>query len=234
MKIDRIFIINLESRNDRKLETLAQLTRAKITNYEFFKAIEPKSVEEINEWNPNFVTTKPDWLRSDFQKYRLGSFGCLQSHIGVIKMAIERNYENILVLEDDVNIKLIPNPEKGESFEETYNFIKPQLEELAKREEIDIFYLGGTHHNNKLTKVTNNIWQTRQTGTTSSYIITKSGMKKVLANIDKCDKEIDCFYIEVMQKKHNCFCIGPTMMNQRPSYSDIVQTHVSYNLDKPK
>ena len=71
MNIDKVFIINLESRSDRKLETLAQLNRAKITNYEFFKAIQPKSVEEINEWNPNFVTTKPNWLRSDFQKYRL-------------------------------------------------------------------------------------------------------------------------------------------------------------------
>tara|TARA_B100001769_G_scaffold275316_1_gene277182 strand:- start:25730 stop:26434 length:705 start_codon:yes stop_codon:yes gene_type:complete len=234
MKIDKIFIINLESRKDRKQEMIAQLNRAKITNYEFYNAIKPESIDEINAWNPAFVTKKPDWLRTDFLKYRLGSFGCLQSHINVIKIAMERKYENILILEDDVNIKLVPNPEKGESFEETYNSIKPQLDALEKKNTIDIFYLGGTHKNKNLQQISYNVYKTTNTGTTSSYIISKSGMEKVLSKIDKCDKEIDCFYIDEMQKKHNCYCIGPTMMNQRPSYSDIVQLEVTYNLDKPR
>ena len=33
--------------------------------------------------------------------YQIGCLGCLMSHVQVCKLALERNYKNILILEDD-------------------------------------------------------------------------------------------------------------------------------------
>lgn len=53
MKIDKVFIINLEHRKDRRDQIIKELKRVGIENYEFFKAIKPTE-EMIQIWNPQF------------------------------------------------------------------------------------------------------------------------------------------------------------------------------------
>lgn len=43
MKIDKIFIINLKHRKDRKIHIIKELYRVGASNYEFFNAVQPKS-----------------------------------------------------------------------------------------------------------------------------------------------------------------------------------------------
>lgn len=223
MKIDKVFIINLEERVDRKTEMMKELDKAGITNYEFFKAIRPSSQEDIHKWNPKFVTERPKWLKTDLQKYRLGSLGCLLSHIGVMELSLKRNYERILILEDDVSfIRFV----KGAKLEGTLDVIQSQIADTN----VGILYLGGNHNPNGLKQVHDNIYQTFGTLTTASYIVTKNAMEKILKRIKGCDKEIDVFYL-YMQQEMICCAVIPMLTTQRPSYSDIVQKEVSYNLD---
>ena len=70
--IDKIIFINLEKRQDRLLEIKNELDTFNL-QYERFNAIE-------NE---------------------CGIVGCGYSHLAVLKIAKERNYKNILILEDD-------------------------------------------------------------------------------------------------------------------------------------
>ncbi len=223
MKIDKVFIINLKERVDRKNEMVKELERAEITNYEFFKAIRPTSQKDIDRWNSKFVTERPKWLRTDFQKYRLGSLGCLLSHIGVMELSLERNYERILILEDDVSfIRFL----KGHKFEGTLDYIDSQIAD----NNVDILYLGGNHTHKALKQIRPNIYRTFGTLTTASYIVTKNMMKKILNRIKGCTKEIDVFYIS-LQREMTCCAVIPILITQRPSYSDIVQKEVSYKLD---
>jgi glycosyl transferase family 25 len=71
--IDKIFYINLEKRKDRREEIEKELDTFGL-NYERFEAIE----------TPGF-----------------GILGCGISHLSVLKLAKERKYKNILILEDD-------------------------------------------------------------------------------------------------------------------------------------
>lgn len=71
--IDKIFYINLNKRKDRREEIENELNNFGL-NYERFEAIE----------TPGF-----------------GIYGCGLSHMNVLKIAKERNYKNILILEDD-------------------------------------------------------------------------------------------------------------------------------------
>jgi glycosyl transferase family 25 len=71
--VDKVIYVNLESRTDRKAEIENELNNFNI-DYERFNAI-----------------SRPDY----------GIIGCTQSHLEVIKMAKNKRYKNILILEDD-------------------------------------------------------------------------------------------------------------------------------------
>ena len=83
---DRVYIINLASREDRRREMRAQLESIGIgipySDVEFFEATRPDSPGEFPS---------------------IGARGCFYSHLGVLRDAQENKYSSILILEDDLN-----------------------------------------------------------------------------------------------------------------------------------
>ena len=71
--IDKIIYINLNKRTDRRAEIEEELNKFNLP-FERFEAIE----------TPTF-----------------GTLGCCKSHLAVLKLAKERGYKNVLILEDD-------------------------------------------------------------------------------------------------------------------------------------
>jgi glycosyl transferase family 25 len=71
--IDKIYYINLNKRVDRKEQIEKELDEFGLS-YERFEAIETPGI---------------------------GIYGCGLSHLAVLKLARENNYENVLILEDD-------------------------------------------------------------------------------------------------------------------------------------
>ncbi len=227
MNIDKIFIINLEHRVDRKKKILSELQRVGLTNYEIFKAIKPTE-EMVNEWNPNFLNPIPEWFKrtgGDENKYKIGSLGCMLSHLEIIKICIERKYENVLILEDDTEFQI----GNGIRFEQVINIMKNQLENLN----FGLFYLAGNHRaiGASLQKKSENVNRVKGTLTTGSYIINKSVMKYISKNIIGYEREIDVFYSTVIQDQFPCYCVYPHITKQGEGYSDIVQKNVSYKLN---
>lgn len=227
MDIDKVFIINLKERTDRRKEIVKELKKANIDNYEFFDAIRP-TIEDINQWNPNYIETIPGWFKrldKDEQKYRLGALGCLLSHYNVIKECKKRGYQNVLILEDDTKFIFDSN---------TLNFTDKLMsyrEQLEKIKNIyGILYLTGNHRSESLKWISENILNVRYTLTTGSYIISNRAIDFILDNIEGYDREVDIFYAEILQQKLPCFCIYPHIAGQAESYSDIVQMNVNYKL----
>lgn len=82
---ERIYVINLPEREDRRREMMVQLKRIGLADdplVEFFPAVRP-----------------PD--RGEFES--VGARGCFLSHLGVLKDAEARGLRSILILEDDVD-----------------------------------------------------------------------------------------------------------------------------------
>lgn len=234
MDIDKVFIINLKERTDRRKEILKELNNAKIDNYEFFDAIRP-TIEDLNKWNPNYIETIPGWFKrldKDEQKYRLGQLGCLLSHYNVIKECKKRGYQNVLILEDDTKFML--DSDNLNSNSNTLNFTDKLMgyrEQLEKIKNIyGVLYLTGNHRSESLKRISENILNVRYTLTTGSYIISNRGIDYILDNIEGYDREVDIFYAEILQQKLPCFCIYPHIAGQAESYSDIVQMNVNYKL----
>ena len=92
---DKIFYINLKKDVERNDYMINQFKEFGITNYERFEAIECTEVPDKGLWR-NF--NKQD------EKYVKGSVGCRESHVGILKLAKERDYKFVMILEDDVKI----------------------------------------------------------------------------------------------------------------------------------
>ena len=56
LKLDRIFIINLKHRTDRREHILSEMKKQNITNYEFFDAIRP-TTKEVNDVESNILSS---------------------------------------------------------------------------------------------------------------------------------------------------------------------------------
>jgi len=224
MKIDKVIIINLKHRTDRKENIIKELQRVGIKNYEFYNANKPCE-EDINKWNPNFLNPIPAWFEQtggDNIKYKIGSLGCMLSHINIIKNCIEQNYENVLILEDDTMF----NIGNGISLQQILYIFKNQIDNL----DFGLLYLAGNHRGSVLEKKTENIMKVKGTLTTGSYIINKKVMNFIVKNSNHFPREIDVFYSNYVQTKFPCYCITPHLTRQEKGYSDIVQQHVSYDL----
>jgi glycosyl transferase family 25 len=212
--IDRVFIINLKHREDRKSRILKELENQKIENYEFFEGIVP-DLEKVNSWNINFCRhIKPRDVRN-FKKYKTGCLGCLLSHLEIMKMSLERGYENVLILEDDC------------IFEKEYQDMLVSLKKFNKP--YNLLYLSGSHLGEK-TKIIENIYKITKTITTGSYIVNREVMKFIIENITGFSKEVDVFYSEIVQQKFDCYGFFPRITKQDSGFSDIQQTVVSYML----
>tara|TARA_Y100000591_G_C21640920_1_gene597794 strand:- start:150 stop:803 length:654 start_codon:yes stop_codon:yes gene_type:complete len=216
MNINKIFIINLESRPDRKEQILNEMKKQNISenNYEFFKAIRP-TPEEVMEWNPKYCEYNKRYINPDkFVGYTQGCLGCLKSHVEICRIALDRGYENILILEDDTEfVKSIDNLIKySKGINNNY----------------DMLYLAGRHihkNNNTISTIKSN-----DILTTGSYCIKKPAMEYLIKNINNYSKEIDVFYVENIQQNFDCYLCIPNITKQRDGYSDIQQNNVNYKL----
>jgi GR25 family glycosyltransferase involved in LPS biosynthesis len=154
----------------------------------------------IDEIKPGFLTNKP------------GAFGCLMSHLGIIKIAKERGYENILVFEDDIAL--------SKDFVELFS---KKINDLP--EDWWLIYLGGSGHTldaeaKVTTKITDHISKTVGTSTTSSYAIHSRAFDKVINDNRYKQCAIDQFY-KIIQNQLPCYVMRPNIAWQRAGYTDI-------------
>lgn len=199
---DKIFIINLDHRKDRWEQCIQQLKKYNITNYERFSAIKPK-LKDLPKKYYNKLECP-----SRLDSYKIGAMGCKLSHYEIIKISKQKNYKNILILEDDFE------------FQENFN-LKFNESILELKFDWHMLYLGG--NNNQLPQKINNckfIHKSIETATTHAYAISIKLYDVCLKMMLVSGNEIDVFY-KKLQKNFKIYCIYPSIIKQRESESDI-------------
>ena len=192
--VDKIIYINLQKRNDRK------------------KLLE-------NELN---IIIDEKIIRFNAILDNIGCIGCTKSHISVLKMCIFYNWQNCLIIEDD----MIWN-----NFHDGYKI----LNELNKNN-FDVILLGGMD-----IKYFEKNYKLMSAITTTAYLINKNYYVKLLNNFEtglvkfnECENKkvrnyiftIDQYWRN-LQSKDNWFIVVPCLCFQRDGYSDITKEHVS-------
>lgn len=140
-----------------------------------------------------------------------GGIGCTKSHIAVLEMAIEKGWKNYLVVEDDAVFS---------NFGNGY----PLLEKLVENQ-YDVITLGTVY-----AKHTSD-YKLLSGQTTTAYIVQNHYYKKLLENFREGLNgflltgnypmySIDQYWKRI-QPRDNWYCVIPSLMIQRPGYSDI-------------
>jgi len=201
--IHNIIYINLDKRYDRRVQIENELNHMKLS-YERFSAISHKHA---------FI-------------------GCAYSHLAVLKLAKQRGYKNILILEDDFTF-LVSKEEFERQINEVFRVIP----------DYDVFML--SYNLNESQDV--NIQYSEFKWKRVLYAQTASGY---LVNSEYYDKLIELYewafplleqthqhwiYMndvvwKTLQQKDAWYCIEPRIGKQRESYSDLAGEMVNYGL----
>lgn len=187
--LDGVIYINLDKRTDRR-EHMEQMTKL-LPNVHRFSAI---------EYDPGYI-------------------GASKSHIGVLKLAIEKGWKNVLILEDDA---------EWNHLEEGYT----TLEKLASNP-YDVIMLGsGSASYDQTTLKLFSAQTTIGYLINSLYIPTllktfEEGLEQLISTNDVYHYGLDMYWKRI-QPLDNWFVIIPSLVYQLPGYSDIEKRHVEY------
>lgn len=172
-KINKVFVINLEKDKHRYINAINQFKKYRITNYEFFKAINGNNLtdEEYKSYTTSigYYITSPSMV------------GCGISHIKLWEKIVKENIQYSLILEDDFIFK--------------DNFIN-NFNELMKNvpKKFDVLYLNSNIFVNKylsLDNINDYVYKPLFIIEFVGYVITLEGAKKLLKKINKVAYHID-------------------------------------------
>ena len=197
--ISKIIYINLNKRTDRREQIEKELNDFNLP-FERFEAIE----------NPGF-----------------GTVGCGKSHLNVLKIARDRNYENILILEDDFTFLV----SKEEFENQLTNFFNLNIE-------YDVCMLSYNLIRHESTSY-NFIVKALEVQTASGYIVNKKYYSKLIDLYEVAMPLLEqtrqhWIYAndavwKQYQEKDNWYCFSKRIGRQRPGYSDNGQSYCDNN-----
>ena len=173
--------MNLQKREDRLLESAKLLEEYSIP-YEVFPAI----------WDAE-------------QPAR----GLRDTMINLFNDAIEKDYDSVLVLEDD--FRMIEPPS------EFHSVMDAAVKQLP--ENYHLFYLGGQPTGGYASVYSANLLPVISYFATQSVCYSKQGMKELIAR--GLDFPIDNFIVSSLQPDGHCFAVNPILCSQRAGFSDI-------------
>ena len=124
-------------------------------------------------------------------------------------MAISEGWNNVLIVEDD---------SMWNNFDNGYSFLEQKI-----KEPFDVILLGSVVQHIEKSKVIS-------AQSAHSYLVSKHYYEKLLNNYKESFQKkiaIDQYW-KILQPSDNWYCIKPSMMIQRPSFSDIENKFVDY------
>lgn len=157
--VDRIYVINMDKDKNRMKKLNTKMNKLGLE----YKRISGVNGKKIYHKYKNRTKLRP------------GQLGCLLSHINVIKDAVKNNYNNILVLEDDI----VFHKNFHDEFAKKYNKL------IKKEKNFDLIYLGCSQSLEgdgmwKYTKMKDEYYDNNLTDGTYAMLINKNIFNNIL------------------------------------------------------
>lgn len=169
--IDKIFLLNLERRNDKLCNMLKKIQNFNYieTKLEIITAIDGKNIS--NEYLDKNSIKINNWFNPySGNSITYGEIGCALSHNKMWNMIVDNKYNKVLILEDDVDIDL--------NFETKLN---NYMDQIDKNKIIyDLLYLSRKSFSEDLKIISENIKIPSFSYWTCGYILTYEGALKLL------------------------------------------------------
>ena len=199
---DKVYCVNLDRRPERWEESLIEFEKFGLENIERVSAVDGNKII-MSKYNTSILPSE---------------LGLVLTNIHILKEAKEKNYNSILILEDDV------------VFTDEINNISQYMEKLPSN--WDMLYFGGNHNTHMGVKppqtINDKVCKLHNTYTTHCIGINKTIFDILLKVLEKYRHPLDVEYAN-MQKIFNIYSFYPAMALQRVGYSDIQKGVRDYN-----
>lgn len=191
---DKIYYINLDCDVERNENMISQFEKYNISNYERISATIIDSIPDKYYWR-NFNIDKLN------EKYIIGSLGCRNSHWKIMKDAFEKNYQKILIFEDDVLFTQDPNKVLNDSI--------PII-----GDDWHMLYFGGIeeHHFGG------------QIVCTHAYAVNRKLIEEIYFMLPSSGMEVDNFYAKVIfHMSYNYSPTGKYLIKKTNPFNTVIQ-----------
>ena len=201
-QIDHLVYINLDKRPDRRLLMEQELAKLSIPNDKItrFAAI----------YNP------------------LNGLGCMRSHLEVLKMAKEKQWKNVWIMEDDF------------TFTADQEYVESALQQLfTKTPAYDAAMFAYIHKQNPIPPLNKqkfpNVWRIMESQTGSSYLVAQHYYDTLIHLFEDAYHQLlytgaHWLYAndqvwKLLQPKDTWYCISPSLGKQRAEVRDNSAEH---------
>jgi GR25 family glycosyltransferase involved in LPS biosynthesis len=181
--------INLDRDVDSWARLQATLTRHDIRGVRRFSAVDGSRLELPATW-----------------RHSAGAYGCLLSHLQVVKDARKRGLPSLLILEDDV----VFDPSFSEKFPVFMRGLPADW---------DMVFLGALHREDPL-PFAENVVRIRQAYCTHAYALRDSIFDAFIAANDGSLNQVDVTN-GMLQSNHNCYGFAPNLAWVESHYSPV-------------
>lgn len=198
---DKVYCVNLNRRPDRWEKVTEEFKKLGFDEVERYEGIDGKEFDwSTVKYNPTLL---------------VGELGLIETHINLIKEAVEKKYKSVLIMEDDVYFT--PEIQKLDEY----------MEALPK--DWDMLYIGGNHsYGQPPLKVNDKVLKLNKTYTTHCIVIRDTIYETIIAMTEGRKKQIDVYYAD-LHNVYNVYGFNPNMALQTVDFSDIQNRQVDYN-----
>ena len=216
---DKIVCINLLKREDRWNAIQLQFAMAGFNINDIIKydAIDgnPMNWVYVPSENPLDYIKPESWA---------GAAGCMASHVNIWKMAKEKGWKNVLIVEDDCDF--VPGISQ---------LFLDQIKQVP--DNWDLLYLGGVHQTKQgmffPELISYNVVKCKRLITTTCYAIKDTCYDLAINTILEKEPEfytaVDSYLASRIQHKTNSYAFHPPLTWQRSSFSDVQKGNRNYS-----
>lgn len=210
---ERTYVINLEHRRDRWLQTLRNLEKMGLVA-ERFAAVDSAALAASNDVPSGELRKfleRVDGTRNEHKL--LATWACMRSHLTVIQMAKELGLPSVLILEDDCEFEPYSK--------EVLARVKRQLHGRSWQ----MLYLGGTlKKGSQRIEVSTNLLRVSRVRLAHAYVVRSSLYDRILTEAPVSGLPLDWYYSERLLPSVEAYMVKPTLAYQRLfDISDIEQ-----------
>ncbi len=157
-------------------------------------------VRRFSATDGNDVVLPHDWTHT------AGAYGCLLSHVQVVREARDAGASSVLIFEDDV----VFDPQFKEKFA-TF------VQELPR--DWDMLFLGALHKDEPV-KISHHVGRITKANSTFAYAIRNTVFDAFIELNSRAEHVLDMNNY-VLQERFNCYCSMPNLVWVESEYSDV-------------
>lgn len=135
-----------------------------------------------------------------------GQWGCLQSHINVLRDAIQCGYESVLIMEDDCQMNGANRPME----EEIYAAGVKKIKDLTTTIDWKIIYLGAAQDEWGSVQIRDGMYIAHETRGTFAYMVHNSFYEELVSRLEERRNRADVYLIQ-LQKQYDFFVLFPNL-----------------------